>query len=227
MTNQPSHARTGQAWVVLNSTYQSATTIPHDNGLIITKPKSVIVGESKPLVVATTHQLALEALEGYRKEMTSRAETAQYAVCLWRGTSDGVDIAFTPQIGGLRTEVRLRVQVVGVIGEREGLVGGEMLRDDTVDGKDQDGKDEGSEDMQDGAASIRSPLPEGQGCDMVSMRLRLHNLSRWSVEEGGEDGGAADKSSSTGTSGRDGIPVLARAFAGGSVDGDLTTIRWR
>jgi hypothetical protein len=63
MTSQPSHACTGQAWVVLSSTYQSVTTKPHDNGLIITGLKSVIVGESKPPVVTTTHQLALEVLE--------------------------------------------------------------------------------------------------------------------------------------------------------------------
>jgi hypothetical protein len=147
--------------------------------------------------------------------------------CLWRGTNDGVDIALTPETGRLRTEVRLRIQVVDVIGEGEGLVGEEMLGDDTVDRKDQSGKTEGGEDVLDGATSIRSPLPDGQGCDMISTRLRLHNLSTWSVEESAEDGGAADKISSNGATDRDGIPVLARAFAGGSVDGDLTTIRSR
>jgi hypothetical protein len=84
MTSQPSYTRTGQAWVVLSSTYQSVTTKPHDNSLIITGLKSVIVGESKPPVVTTTHQLALEVLERYRKEMTSSAETAQYTVPMAR-----------------------------------------------------------------------------------------------------------------------------------------------
>jgi hypothetical protein len=141
MTNHSSRTRPDQAWIVLSSTYQSPSTKSHDHGVVISKPKCAIAGESQPLVVTNSHQLVLEALERYRKEMTSRAETAQYAVCLWRGTNDGVDVVFTPETSGLRTEVRLRVRSVNVIVEGEGVVGGEMLGDD-VDGDDDDEEEE-------------------------------------------------------------------------------------
>jgi hypothetical protein len=161
----------------------------------------------------------LEALERYRKEMTSRAETAQYAVCLWRGTNDGVDVVFTPETSGLRTEVRLRVRSVNVIGEGEGVVGGEMLGDD-VDGDDDDDEEEEEEgkDHNGGVegAICRSPWPEGHGYCRAGTRLWLHTLSRrWIVDEGEEGGEAVDRSTSLIASGRYGITVLPRKFAGG------------
>jgi hypothetical protein len=102
---------TGSACVVLHSSFQRSSS--GQSGACI------VASEAEPLGITTSYELALELVDYHRKKMTSRKNTADYALCLWRDTIDGVDIIRTPRDGKTTMEVRLRIMGADIVDEKD------------------------------------------------------------------------------------------------------------
>lgn len=76
--------------------------------------------EPTTLVIAKSHEMAMEMLGRYKKDMTSRESIAKYVLAMWRDREDGLDVMLTPCEGRFTTEVRLRIQKAEVMGDMEG-----------------------------------------------------------------------------------------------------------
>jgi hypothetical protein len=102
---------TGTACVVLHSSFQRSSE--GQSG------PCIVTSEAEPLGITTSYELALKLVDYHRKKLTSRENTANYALCLWRDTIDGVDIIRTPRDGKTTMEVRLRIMGADVVDEKE------------------------------------------------------------------------------------------------------------
>jgi hypothetical protein len=176
----------GHACVVLHSSFQRSS-LGQSGSCIVTS-------EAEPLGITTSYELALNLLDRHRKKITSRNNAANYALCMWRDTIDGVDIILTSRLGRATMEVRLRITGADVVGEKEQKnehepEQGHQSKSEQGAGQGDQGDDiAGSQiesetvtqisDTTDAQPYFRTPHPEGQYGSIFDAKLRSR---RWST----------------------------------------------
>ncbi|KAF1916835.1 hypothetical protein BDU57DRAFT_548458 [Ampelomyces quisqualis] len=80
---------------------------------------AIIISDSAPLAITQTYAEANDVLEYHKKKITSRKSTADFSLCMWYDTIDGVDIARVPLGRNVVEEVRLKIMGADVWGKQE------------------------------------------------------------------------------------------------------------
>jgi hypothetical protein len=220
---------TNKAWVLLRSIYQRPSPQSHGH--------FVVLSSTRPLVITSSHALAMLELDSLKAEIMSRENTHDYSLIIPHWTSDrgGVNIEITPKHGNLRLEVRLRIEEVDVVGRMHGLgaksadVVREVLEMAALVGKQNSVGErrywkwlmDGCEGMQYRRVGVQTPYPEDKDpdephYDFVGTTRRFH-VGR---EEEVPALFALGVSSVN-------IPVLPKGFAGSSIDGRMWTTKWK